>query len=286
VLALALDPRLTFVFFASMAAAPVARAVAAGAANAPLQPGGVERSTSGLKRGTSHYDLEYNGELNEQQIKVGFIRKVYGILAGQIGLTTAIIAAFCFVDPVQKVGLGILQSGWLNIAFLVTMFPMICAMMAYKDQYPTNFTLLMVFTTLMGAYLGIICGAFMAAGKGMAILSAAGATALIFALLSVYVWYSDTDFSFLGGFLFVALFANIIIGLFAMWFGMSGLMWFYHVFGVLIFSGYILYDTDQIVNKVQLEDCDTGTAIWGATELYLDLVNLFLHLLALFGDRD
>ena len=54
--------------------------------------------------------------------------------------------------------------------------------------------------------------------------------------------------------------------------------------GVLIFTGYILYDTDQIINKVQLEDCDTGTAIWGAVELYLDIVNLFLHILALLAN--
>lgn len=268
-----------------MAAAVAAPVMRAAAGNTPL----VERETSsssGLKRGASHYDLEYSEGLNERQLIVGFITKVYGILGVQILYTTGIIAAFCFVEPVQKYGAGLASNGWFGIGMIVLLLPTLCAMMTYKDQYPKNGILLTVFTTIMAGYLGCICAAFVVAGQGTAILSAAAVTALIFFSLTAYVWYSDVDFSFMGGFLFVALVANMVLGLFAMIFAWPFMIWMYHIMGVLIFSGYILYDTDQIVNKVRLEDCDTGTAMWGALELYLDLVNLFLHLLALFGDRN
>ena len=43
---------------------------------------------------------------------------------------------------------------------------------------------------------------------------------------------------------------------FAWLFSWGFLIWFYHVFGVFIFCGYILYDTDQIVNKVPGERSD------------------------------
>jgi len=90
----------------------------------------------------------------------------------------------------------------------------------------------------------------------------------------------------MGTFLYVALFANIVLGIVAWIFAWTFMFYLYHIAGVLIFTGFIVYDTDQIVNKVSLEDCDTGTAIAGALELYLDILNLFIHLLALFGSRD
>jgi len=259
-------------------AAPAARAVAA----TPLN----RQDSQGLKRGQSHFDLEYSAGLNPEKIKAQFIGKVYSILSIQLAYTTAICAAFCFVEPVHNFGLTMLASGGLRILLFVATMASLCGMMCYKDTYPHNMWLLLAFTTCMSLHVGGICAAFYAAGKGYTIASALGITCFVFVALTLYVWYSEVDFSFLGGFLFVALLSNILLGLVAWLSGWTFMIFAYHIMGVLIFCGFILYDTDQIVNKVQLEDCDTGTAIWGATELYLDFINLFLHILALLGMRD
>jgi len=259
-------------------AAPAARA----AANTPLG----RQDSQGLKRGQSHFDLEYTAGLNPEKIKTQFIGKVYAILSIQLGYTAAICAAFCFVEPVHHFGLQMLASPGLRILMFVGTMGTLCGMMCYKDQYPTNQWLLIAFTTFMSIHVGGICAAFYAAGKGATIAQALGISCFVFVALTLYVWYSETDFSFLNGFLFVALLSNILIGLVAYISGWPFMMFAYHIFGVLIFCGFILYDTDQIVNKVQIEDCDHGTAIWGATELYLDFINLFLHILALLGMRD
>jgi hypothetical protein len=259
-------------------AAPAARAAAA----TPL----ARQNSQGLKRGTSHFDLEYSSGLNEEKIKAQFIGKVYSILTAQLALTAAICAGFCFVEPMHQFGLTMVASAGLRFTLLFATMGTLCAMMCYKDQYPTNMWLLLAFTVFMSMHVGGICAAFYAAGKGATIAQALGLTCFIFASLTAYVWYSDTDFSFLNGFLFVALLSNILLGLLAWLSGWTFLIFAYHIFGVLIFCAFILYDTDQIVNKVQLEDCDTGMAIWGATELYLDFINLFLHILALLGMRD
>merc|ERR1719389_1244489 len=102
--------------------------------------------------------------------------------------------------------------------------------MALKDQYPHNFGLLAAFTTVEGVYIGAICGMFAAAGKGDAIVYAGGTTAAIFFTLSAYVRYSGQDFSFMGSFLFVALIANIFLGLIAFLFGWTFMSFLYHIF--------------------------------------------------------
>jgi hypothetical protein len=245
------------------------------------------QSSSGpLKRGSSHYELEYQVGLNPESIKTAFIQKVYGILGAQITLTVAIVCAFVYHKPTQEFGIAMMMTPGIGWIMLLVVIPLICVMGWYKDKYPHNFGLLLAFTVIQGVYIGAICGMFAAAGKGEAIVYAGGTTAAIFFVLSAYVRYSGQDFSFMGPFLFVAVLSNIVLGFIAYLAGWTFMIWMYHVMGVLIFSGYIIYDTDQIVNKVSLENCDTGTAIWGALELYLDLINLFIHLLALFGSRD
>ena len=57
------------------------------------------------------------------------------------------------------------------------------------------------------------------------------------------------------------------------------------IIGVLIFVGYIAYD----VNKVKyLMDAvgEEKAAVYGAFQLYLDFINLFIRLLELFGKRN
>ncbi len=105
-------------------------------------------------------------------------------------------------------------------------------------------------------------------------------TVLMFAGLSVYAYYSKTDFSFLGGFLMIGLFTLIgfsVVGLFIGGFGGTlGLT--IAVVGVLIFSGFILYDISRYRNGVP--DEMIPLAVLG---LYLNFINLFLFLLRLLG---
>ena len=55
--------------------------------------------------------------------------------------------------------------------------------------------------------------------------------------------------------------------------------------GVLIFCGYIAYDMQKVKMLIPTIGEDKA-AIYGAFELYLDFINLFIRLLELFGKRD
>jgi FtsH-binding integral membrane protein len=84
--------------------------------------------------------------------------------------------------------------------------------------------------------------------------------------------------------LWAALLALLIGGIVMMFVGSTLLHTLYCVIGILIFSGYVLYDTSQIIQHLE-----PGEEVTGAIELYLDLLNLFvliMRLLAIFNSSD
>jgi FtsH-binding integral membrane protein len=57
--------------------------------------------------------------------------------------------------------------------------------------------------------------------------------------------------------------------------------------GALTFCGFIVYDTKRITDGTHPEhSLQSHQYIIGALELYLDIINLFIYLLKLFGERE
>lgn len=105
-------------------------------------------------------------------------------------------------------------------------------------------------------------------------------TVAIFGGLTLYAYYSNRDFSFLRGFLMVGLFTLIGFGLVELFVGgIGGAMGLgIAVMGVLIFSGFILYDISQYKHGIAEEMIPLAVL-----SLYLNFINLFLYLLRLLG---
>jgi len=222
-----------------------------------------------------------------REVRIGFVRKVYGILTAQLLLTTAI------ATPIQKMGHAwVRDHQWMMGVSLVMTLITICAMSCCRDvtkQFPTNYLLLFTFT----AFEGILVGFVSAAYTQGSVLMCAGITALIFFGMTAYAWTTKTDFTGMGPYLFGAMLA-----LFAFGFVMSIMSWcglyipwmhkVYSAGGVLIFTFYIIYDTQLIMGEMGGHAISFGIDdyVFAALTLYLDIINLFLHLLSLFGQRD
>ena len=134
------------------------------------------------------------------------------------------------------------------------------------------------FTGVMGAALGPLLNVYLALPNGPnLVLQSLGGTALIFFGLSAYALQSKRDFSFMGGFLFagllvaiVAMIANIFLAIPALSLTISAAV-------VMIMSGLILMDTSRIVHGGETN------YIRATVGLYLNIFNLFVHLLHLLG---
>jgi modulator of FtsH protease len=145
--------------------------------------------------------------------------------------------------------------------------------------------LLLGFTFFMGVMLGPILQVSLGFRNGGSLIAlAAGGTGIIFFTLAGIATVTKKDFSFMGKFLFigvilllVAMVANMFLHIPAMSLTISAI-------AVLIFSAYILFDVSRIVTGGE------DNYIVATLSIYLDIYNLFVHLLNLLlafsGERD
>ena len=103
-------------------------------------------------------------------------------------------------------------------------------------------------------------------------------TASVTAALTVYTLRSKQDFSFMGAGLGASLWVLILGGLVASFTGAASLQFALAVGGAVIFSLYIVFDVYMISCRLSPDEYVTA-----AIDLYLDIANLFLHLLRILA---
>jgi len=145
--------------------------------------------------------------------------------------------------------------------------------------------LLLALTGFMGLMLGPILQMALGFSNGGQIIGlAAGGTAAIFLVLAGIATTSKRDFSFLGKFLMIGIVLLILASLANLFFQIPALALTLSAVGVLLFSGFILFDVNRIVNGGETN------YVMATLSIYLDIYNLFVSLLRLLmmlmGNRD
>jgi len=196
-----------------------------------------------------------------------FIKKVYSLLAMSMG--TAAVGAYLGSGP-----LLLLVAPNMMLFFILQIGLIFFASFAARKP-GLNMIALFSFTTVSGLTLGPL---LYQVGPSIA-AEAFGLTAVTFAGLSMYVVYSKKDFSFMSGFLMTGLIVLVVGGLLNMFFIQSGMMHFVMSgASVLLFSGFILYDTSNILRYYGTDEHVSATLA-----LYLDVLNLFIALLSILN---
>mmetsp|Transcript_48853 Transcript_48853/g.123945 ORF Transcript_48853/g.123945 Transcript_48853/m.123945 type:complete len:244 (-) Transcript_48853:86-817(-) len=222
--------------------------------------------------------------LADAAVRMGFLRKVYGILTAQLLLTTAIAAPICMLGKEWVVG-----HVWLMYAAIAMTWVCMCAMMCNRDmtrKFPQNYAFLSVFT----ACTGVLVGFASAAASWQTVMLSAGVTALVFLSMTAYAWTTKSDFTGFGPYLFAAILSLCMFSLVIMICGMfgapvRGMMVVYDFLGILLFSLFIVYDTQVMMGGKHKFSLDVDEYVFAALNLYLDIIDLFLLLLDLLGSR-
>jgi modulator of FtsH protease len=135
------------------------------------------------------------------------------------------------------------------------------------------------FTGLEGLGLGPLLQTYLHTAHGARIIAeAAGTTGLTFVALSGFVLLTRKDFGFMGNFLFVGLIGIILASLMGMLFHSTAFELMISAMSVLVFGGYVLFDTSRIVNGGE------RNYIMATLSLYLDILNLFVSLVRLLSE--
>ncbi|KAF7693945.1 protein lifeguard 4 [Silurus meridionalis] len=200
-------------------------------------------------------------------IRMDFLRKVYTILSIQIILTTALSALFMFCEPIKNF---VHSCPLLVLLSAVGSLFLIIALAIYRHQHPVNLYLLLGFTVLEAVSVGTTVTFY----EYSVVFQAFVLTSAVFVGLTAYTLQSKRDFSKLGAGLFAGLWILIIASLMRIFFYNDTLEMVCAGAGALLFCGFIIYDTHILMRKLSPEE-----HILASINLYLDIVNLFLHIL-------
>ncbi|ELT96382.1 hypothetical protein CAPTEDRAFT_166128 [Capitella teleta] len=206
-------------------------------------------------------------------IRMGFLRKVYSILSCQLIFTTIVGAIFWYLEP-QK---NFPQTN--NVLLMVSAFSslgLIIALSLKSRVVPTNYILLAVFTLCESILVGSVVSLY----EAHSVIQAFALTAAVTIALTTYTMQSKRDFSTWGAGLFSVLLVLIMAGFLQIFLQSEMVDMAIAVGGAVLFSLFIIFDTHMIMSKVTPEEY-----IHASVNLYLDIINLFLHILRALGDR-
>ncbi len=140
------------------------------------------------------------------------------------------------------------------------------------------------------AVMGVSLSSILIVYSGASIFQVFCISAAMFGSLSLWAYTTQKDISGWGSFLFMGLIGLILASLVNLFIGSSAMQFGISVVGVLVFAGLTAWDTQKLKTMYIYGNFDGETAakasVFGALELYLDFINIFMYLLQLFGRRD
>ncbi|XP_014677966.1 PREDICTED: protein lifeguard 4-like [Priapulus caudatus] len=204
-------------------------------------------------------------------IRLGFLRKVYGILTAQLLLTTLVGTIFILTPAVREF---VQSNQWLLMLSLFASMGLVIAMYVKRMETPINYILLLVFTLVESYVVGTIVTFY----DQMMVLQAFGLTFAVVAGLTVYTLQSKRDLTSWGAGLFSVLWILILAGFMQFFLQSDVLELLLSAGGAIVFSLFIVYDLSMLMHKLSPEEY-----IIAAINLYLDIINLFLYILRLLN---
>ena len=199
-------------------------------------------------------------------------RALFGQTMGLVGVTAALFAVGAYLGRDMSSRWGIL---WFIAAFVV-LFGLNAAV-ARSEQLAIG--LLFGFGVLMGLGTAPTI-AYYASTNPQAVWQAGGATALFIAGFGAAGYATRRDLSALARICFWALLALIVFGIVTIFVRIPNGSLIYAVLGLVIFAGFTMVDFQRLRRSK-----DISRAPLLAASIFLDVLNVFLFFLSIFGRR-
>ena len=204
--------------------------------------------------------------------RMGFVRKVYALFFAATLFAIAGVGIGFMFPPIM---MWIIEHPFLSILVLLGG---VMGAQAVRLMPGVNLLALFVFTTFTGIFISPLIALYTQLNPA-SIWQAGLLTVGIFGGLTAYVFVSKKDFSFLRGMVWTGLIVVVLAGLLNIFIvGSSALAFGISCAALLLFSGFVLYDTSNIIRRYPVNEY-----VAGALDLYLDAFNIFLALLRILN---
>lgn len=218
--------------------------------------------------------------INNDENMSRFFSKVY--LWMFIGLL--ISGGVAYYTSVTPSMIKFVYSGYTFILILELVVVILFSALRKKVSPTVAKLLFVLYSAISGLTLSSIFLVYKIESVGIVFLS----SALMFALLAVYGYTTKQDLSSLGKILIFALLAIIIMSVINIFVGNGTFGIVISVISIVVFLGLTAWDMQTLKAMYNYYANDENelnkVAIYGALDLYLDFINIFLSLLNLFGN--
>ena len=213
-----------------------------------------------------------------------FFAKIYGYVALGVGISA--LVAYLSLTVLWELTYNILMAGsWIIWVMMLAQIGLVMfASGAAAKNSPMALPLFLVYSALNGFTIGIVLLFYTGETVLLAFVTAVG----MFAVMAIIGATTKKNLSAMGQALLAALVGVVIASVVNMFLQSSGMSFIISLISVVIFAGLIAYDNQRIryVFEETGGNVQEGWAISLALQLYLDFVNLFLHLLRVLGRRN
>ena len=213
-----------------------------------------------------------------------FMYKVYGWMATGLSITAGIAY---WVSSTPALYNSIVRSPGFMIGICLAQFAtvMFLGFMQNRLSYAGVVSAFSFYAGLMGITLSSILLVYTAESVATAFFITAG----MFTAMALYGYFTKADLSSMGSMLLMAIWGVVIAMLVNMWFQNPAMQYYISLAAVAIFTLLTAYDVQALKRLAEsmMTDAETKNkiAVMGALTLYLDFINLFIHLVRLFGKR-
>ncbi|XP_015523437.1 protein lifeguard 1-like [Neodiprion lecontei] len=238
--------------------------------------------------GTNSVEDQTEGEFNrfdfsEKSVRRGFIRKVYGILMLQLLFTVGLICLFLYYCPLKEwvscnTDKVLISSITIIVLTIVLIISMSCCP-TLRRRAPINYILLFLLTALLGILVASAATLF----DSNEVLIAAGITTVVCFAVTVFAFQTKWEFNVCNGILFVSLIVLLQFGIVTPCMNLKTVNVAYASLGALIYSVYLVYDTQMIIGGEHSYQISPEEYVFAALILYLDVINMFLHILRIIS---
>ncbi len=228
----------------------------------------------------------FNNQSHYGSMAQGFMSKVYGWMC--VGLATTAAVSY-YLSPEMNPALikAVTSNMWMFFGLMVAQFGILMYMVsAYRSlSYSAMSALFVVFCALQGISLAPILYIYTGSSVFFIFLIAAG----MFASMAIYGSVTQSDLSSMRNILLMGMIGLLIANLINIFVQSAGFNMVIASFGVGVFALLTAYDVQNLKKYSQFvlsSPEDAGKyALLGAISLYLNLINIFMYLLQLFGER-
>jgi FtsH-binding integral membrane protein len=257
----------------------------------------------------SGFDVEaqqaatYAGQFMEKKIRSAFVRKVVFLVAIMLGITTGVSAVFLFVVPVNEYiagpkicyvdridgtetcyrgaadGVWVFYTSW---ALTLVMLIALGCSTTLRRKHPWNYLAMFTFTFVMSVQVGCIC-AYWELAVVLQAVAVTGAAVLGLTLAAIFIPWDITTKGNVLAMAGMVVFFIALITFFVAFFYVS--TWWYLAISVifaLLFSAYLVYDIQMLLGHKK-HACSPDEYIFAATQIYMDIIMLFLQFLQIIG---